>query len=628
MTNYIWDEIGHDTFFKLIEQSETTHKMGHWIFDIIKPRMYWSKGMYDIHEQHHTEVTTFEEAIELGTEESKERITNDLATCLEYKNPVDEIYKIITTSGVEKCIRLVATPILENNEVARIYGSITDITKQQKVLNRLELKHQILSSISEAVFGVNLDGSIHYWNEAAEELFEIPSNIIETHRINELEVFSDVSSFLSVYKEGSKNNYSLVWQFKNNQDKIVFIDTSISPLLNEQIEVTGFIAISHDVTELKQREIRIGELIEEIQKRESKFKSLIDNGEDVACIINKEGILEYISENVQLVLGKKPNDLIGNRYLKYKSHEFLTLEQLNFQNILDQPSKTFKIEQQTTREDGNQIWIECIAHNAIKDTSIQGVIVSFRDITIKKQIIEEQKQARLLAEEMTAMKTNFLATMSHEIRTPLNGILGTAELMELEAVSDNIKDLVNIQKESGYRLLTTLNSILAMTKLEADNQDIQLNIVSVNQLIKDSINLYQSKAKIKGIILDYQFTNELYVKANLGMLSQCINNLVDNALKFTKKGTIQLRIFQENKDVIIEVQDTGIGISASYQERIFEPFWQAQMGQSCQYQGTGLGLSIVKRYIEFIGGSIQLESTINVGSIFKINLPVANMEQE
>jgi signal transduction histidine kinase len=216
--------------------------------------------------------------------------------------------------------------------------------------------------------------------------------------------------------------------------------------------------------------------------------------------------------------------------------------------------------------------------------------------------------------------------MSHEIRTPLNGILGTAELMELEADSSNIKELVDIQKESGYRLLNTLNSILAMTKLEAENEDAQLNIVSISGLVDETFKLYQAKAKLKGIDLSIERLDAIYVKANLGMLSQCINNLVDNALKFTKKGKVSMKVYKDQNNAIIQVIDTGIGISEDAQLRIFEPFWQVQMGQTRQYQGTGLGLSIVKRYVEFIGGTIQLSSKVNDGSIFQINLPAVNTD--
>ncbi len=626
MANDIWDEIGHNTFFKLIKQSESAHKMGHWIFDLVQPRMYWTQGMYDIHEVTDFEVTSFEEAIAYGTEESRNRITEDLAKCIAGKNAVDEVYRIITPTGIPKCVRLVANPIIENNEVSRLYGTLTDITKQRKVLNHLEFNKHILGGISEAVFGADIDGSILYWNESAEILFRVSLDDAIKSSITEIGISERISDFIKAYKSGSRSNYSFVWSFVQESEQVLYIDTTLSPMLNEDLEVSGFIGISRNITELKQREIRINELVEEVQKRESKYKTLIDNGEDVACIITEEGIIEYISENVYSVIQKKPSDLIGTPFFDHILDEYLDLNRKNLEWVLVNPNKLFKTEQQIQKANGEKIWIESVSRNLLDDPNIRGIISTFRDITHKKHFIQKQQQALLLAEEMTAMKTNFLATMSHEIRTPLNGILGTAELMELEAVSDSIKELVGIQKESGYRLLNTLNSILAMTKLEAENEDAQLNIVSISHLFDETYSLYQAKAKLKGLNLSVKRPDTIHVKANLGMLSQCINNLVDNALKFTKKGTISMHAYRDKKHVIIEVIDTGIGISEKAQERIFEPFWQAQMGQTRQYQGTGLGLSIVKRYVEFIGGTIQLSSKVNAGSIFQINLPAVNTD--
>ncbi len=325
-------------------------------------------------------------------------------------------------------------------------------------------------------------------------------------------------------------------------------------------ETLGYIGVSKDITEQNEREKRIQQLNAKILAEERKFQALIDKGDDVACIISKAGEIQYISKNVSHVLGLEVNNLIGKDITALCIKHAKALRDV-FEKVLKGEEHTVKIDHPAVKVNGEEVWLKSIFTHALNDDAIQGIQYNFRNISTRKEAEIKHQQARVLAEEMTAMKTNFLATMSHEIRTPLNGIMGTAELIELESTEPSIKELVKIQRESGERLMNTLNNILAMTKLEAEKEEFNLERVNVYELLSATKAMYSSRASLKNIDLMLDCQANVHVKANETMLSQCVNNLVDNAIKFTDTGSITIKCKTTNKSIKIYVSDTGIGIS-------------------------------------------------------------------
>ncbi len=249
------------------------------------------------------------------------------------------------------------------------------------------------------------------------------------------------------------------------------------------------------------------------------------------------------------------------------------------------------------------------------------------DVTVEKEAEVRLVMAKSMAEEMTRLKTNFLANMSHEIRTPINGMMGLLELMAEDDDQYQRRDYLLMMQKSGNRLLNTLTGILELSKLEAEGVGYSLRPIAVEELIRVVVESLTPLAITKKVRLEAaHLEDELEVLGDSRMLSQVLNNIVGNALKFTREGSVRisasLQVRKKGKEfVIILIEDTGIGIAPDHIDKIFQPFKQESEGRQRQYEGVGLGLSIARKYSELLGGTIEVESEKGVGSAFRVILP-------
>lgn len=261
------------------------------------------------------------------------------------------------------------------------------------------------------------------------------------------------------------------------------------------------------------------------------------------------------------------------------------------------------------------------------------------DVTQQVQVEHTLEEARRKAEAAAQSKSNFLAMMSHEIRSPMNGIISVGEILEGSKLNKEQRELVQVINQSAETLLTILNDILDLSKIEADKLDIVKEDVDLTATVKGVANLLATGFKQKGVALNVDFNSDVptHIYSDTNRIRQILFNLLGNALKFTEKGSVDLTVSRivkqnsmtsnegevaRNNDAInITITDTGIGISPEAIDRLFQPFEQADSTTARQFGGTGLGLSICKRLAELLGGQIILESTPGKGSSFTLQLP-------
>ncbi|MDD4929860.1 MAG: ATP-binding protein [Gallionella sp.] len=384
---------------------------------------------------------------------------------------------------------------------------------------------------------------------------------------------------------------------------------------------------------------------------EARFRRLVQDVPIPLAYVNKEGSIQYFNTRFAQIFGYTHEDIpsVENWFrLAYPDETYrqwvVTTWNAAVQTAAESGGDIHPVEYKVTCKSGE-----------IRTMEISGVVMgeellaSFIDLTERKHNEEELNRykdhleeqvhqrtadlelARDEAEAANRAKSVFLSSMSHELRTPLNAILGFSGMMRCDAqLSDEQRENLDIINRSGEHLLTLINDVLEMAKIEAGRVQIEREPVDLGALVRDVTDMMHMRSQEKGLqlLIDQSSDFPRYIKGDEARLRQILINLVGNAVKFTLHGGIILR-FGMRPDtmperLLIEVEDSGIGISELDQRRIFEPF--VQVGELSSQKGTGLGLTITRQFVKLMGGDISVESSPGKGSIFRVELPVEKVE--
>ena len=268
----------------------------------------------------------------------------------------------------------------------------------------------------------------------------------------------------------------------------------------------------------------------------------------------------------------------------------------------------------------------CVNSNVFYKDDVKWQIISFRNITEKKTATQELKNYKLNAEKAARAKARFLSSMSHELRTPLNGIIGTSNLILLEPdLPENIKRNMNILKYSSEHMLGIINDILDFSKIDAGKLVLKKQSFNLKECLTNIIEAFEVQFNDKAIdfiFVEPELLHTINISSDEVKLSQILNNLLSNALKFTLVGNVTFKVIIENTNeqtttICFKVSDTGIGIPVEKQSEIFQGFAQVYMDdQSRKFGGTGLGLTISEKLVDKFGGNLEVESVPGEGSSF------------
>jgi len=348
------------------------------------------------------------------------------------------------------------------------------------------------------------------------------------------------------------------------------------------------------------------------------------NGKCTFCNHAMLRLLRYPSQEV--LLGRNLHDVIHHTR---RDGAPLPRDECRVQKEFLAGRKFHGTDELLWRADGTSFDAELWCHPLLQQGKMLGGVVTFVDITEQKKAQEVLRQAKEDAEAANRAKSDFLANMSHEIRTPMNGILGMTTLALETNLDAEQRDYLSMVKSSGESLLTLLNDILDLSKIEAGKLELEIADMSVEDCIEDALEPLALKAQQKGIELVWNVGRDIpgVVRGDSTRLRQVLINLAGNALKFTNAGQVAIygrHAGNTEGGLMVEftVSDTGIGIAEEKRTKIFEAFAQADMSTTRRYGGTGLGLSICERLVDLMGGRIWVESEEGRGSEFHFTMKV------
>ncbi|MDG5799271.1 PAS domain S-box protein [Marinilabiliaceae bacterium ANBcel2] len=507
-----------------------------------------------------------------------------------------------------------------------IARDLTRIKRIEKYLIESEERNRkVIETNIDGIFIISDSGRLIYVNKAGYELTGYEKNELKEVGLEKLFPKTDgLPAYFNIIRRLRKgDDYRGDNVLQHNMGDRLHVE-----IYGTSIHLDGnryYYFSIHDITKRKINE-------KALMLSEKKFRSLSENLPDCILRINDEGLITYGNTIFKKLFSiKNPNYLYAIDELPLTHPGYFIAA---FQEVLaTKKIKTFEIEQ----EYKNRVITLDISFSP--ELNEKGEFVSVlgigRDISKRKRIEKELILEKEKAEAADKLKSAFLANMSHEIRTPLNAIVGFSNLLgSLDPDSADREQFVSVINKSADNLMALINDIIDIAKIESGYMIVNKSLVNLNEVLISVFNTYSQTINInhKGKIdfkLNIPAKNDkesLYIYADQIRVVQVINNLMDNALKFTHKGYIELGYRLYKNKVYIYVKDTGIGITEHKQALIFEAFRQEDESTSKKYGGTGLGLSICKKLVEAMGGKMGLRSKKWEGSEFYFSLNRHNEE--
>jgi cell cycle sensor histidine kinase DivJ len=368
---------------------------------------------------------------------------------------------------------------------------------------------------------------------------------------------------------------------------------------------------------------------------EDRYRLLAHNMTDVIARHGRNGTVQFVSPAAEPLFGAKVPELLGHGLFD-RVH---VADRPAYRTALDAAAaggESRSLEFRVRREAAQFVWVEMrcrpLEQAVGASNANHEVVAVMRDISARKAQEETLASAHAEAERANVAKSRFLATMSHELRTPLNAIIGFSEMLTKEESlligPDRRHEYAHLINESGHHLLSVVNSILDMSKIETGNFEIMPEPFVPEHVITDACDMLALKARESGVTLTVRIAEKLpQVVADRRALSQIMLNLLSNAIKFTPRGgrvtvTAAAQDTAVGATIMVAVEDSGVGIGAEDLPRVGDPFFQARASYDRRHDGTGLGLSIVKGLVALHGGRFAIESRLGEGTRVVIHLPV------
>ncbi|NJD22283.1 MAG: PAS domain S-box protein [Melioribacter sp.] len=506
---------------------------------------------------------------------------------------------------------------MERKSVGRVW-SFRDITERKKAeLELIESEEKFRSFAEESpnMIFINKAGRVVYINKKCVEVMGYTREEFLDPHFNFLDLIAPEyvetvkENFANRYKGKAKDSYEYALITKDRKRIEVTIAATI-------INFEGVNAILGNVTDITERKLAD----EEIRK----LYRGVEQSPATVVITDRQGNIEYVNNKFCETSGYTFAEVIGKNPRILKSGEKTKEEyELLWKTVLS--GDEWRGEFHNKKKNGELYW-EFASLSPIKNEKdeITHFIAIKEDITDRKRMIEELMLAKDKAEKSERVKTEFLEQMSHEIRTPINIILGFNSFIKEELkknITEELSESFDSIESASKRIMRTVDMILNMSEIQTGTVTASHKDLDISEEVLSTLYMeYKQQAERKNLSFIYSvMTGDTKVFADDYLATHIFTNLIDNAVKYTEKGRIEIVINRNDQNKLyVEVKDTGIGISEEFIPKLFDAFTQEEHGYSRKYEGNGLGLALVKKYCELNNAQIEVESTKGVGSVFRV----------
>ncbi len=502
-------------------------------------------------------------------------------------------------------------------------GFISDLTQRRAMEQELKASEQRLRSLIGNIPGVTFrcrydaDWTMLFISDAVTALTGwLPQDFLQG-RVNFTQLtlpeevdrlWNEVSAAIEEHRP-----YHVEFGLRDREGCLRWVSESGRPVVGDDGQVQWIDGVIMDMTAFKERN--------------AEFESTVRAINRALAVVefDMQGRVLHANDNFLSLMGYGLQEIVGQHHRMFCEPAYAQTEAYaQFWQQL-RSGQLDGGEYQRLGKDGRRIWIQA-TYNPIFDAQGQPFkVVKFAtDLTQRRAMEQELRTAKERAEQAAAARSTFLANMSHEIRTPMNAIIGFTEaLLDTPMDAQQRRHLGTVQ-HAARSMLRLLNDILDTAKLEKGAVELEIADFSLQEVCDQILASLRIHAGKKGLALQCMTDDRVppYLRGDALRLQQVLLNLLGNALKFTERGHVLLRLDYHDGTLVMEVEDTGIGIAAQHLERIFDPFAQADASTTRQFGGTGLGTTISRQLVELMGGSISVRSTLGVGTTFTVCVPL------
>jgi two-component system, sensor histidine kinase and response regulator len=584
------------------------------------------------------ETLTREDWVATIHPEDLEAVVIELGAAIDAGTPYQSEYRTLAQSGKVRWLASRGQIVNDAGQPARLIGTLSDITARKQLEEKLRYATESLNiaqaAAGLATFDFNFGRNSRICSDTFHALLGIPPSTplddldLLLSRVHPEDVSRSRDAPLATTPEDPSYRCEYRVVLEDGGERWIGEKATVSRgRSGEIVRITGAIV---DISDLKRAEAALDSI-------EARLERAIRGTQDGLWELDLATNTPWFGLRFEEILGYSVGDLNGSRACVQTLIHPLDRDDVKLaidNHLLNQA--VFDVEFRMLHKTGHYEWVRSRAQaDRAADGTPLRLAGSMQLITDRKLAEQATIDAKLAAEAANRAKSNFLANVSHEIRTPMNGVIGMSQILSETTLDNTQREYVDIIRGSAQALLSLINDVLDLSKIEADRLELEQVEFNVRDVIYETVAAMTLQSAVKGIelIVNVNAGVPALARGDPGRLRQIVMNLLGNAIKFTHEGHVVLEatgaIDERGRLTLrIEVIDTGIGIPADRVDRLFKTFSQIDSSTTRHYGGTGLGLSIVKRLAEMMGGAVGVQSESGRGSSFWVTLKVDVIQEQ